>query len=393
MSRSRSCFSSFRAPHCPLASLIILMVFVLGLILSQPAQAVNDWSLTGYLEYGRRYHSATLLPDGRVLVVGGDIFQSYEIYNPASGIWSPAGSLPYPYNAAYHTATRLKDGQVLVAGGLYENSALSSCQLFNPAGDTWTGTGDLLLARGKQTATLLPNGQVLVAGGYNKDSLEASSSAELYDPAKGAWLSAGNTPFQHINHAAVLLANGKVLVIAGLNNGGEVDIFYPATKTWSNNGSLPNQRWDHTATLLPNGKVLIAGGSGPTGDWIQNSCLLYDPNTGTATDTDSLHYGRSGHTATLLRNGKVLVAGGTYYNRDTKVSNDCYISELYDPATGTWTNTGLLNVARIDHTATLLDNGKVLAAGGYDGTAYLASAEIYNTAQMNLGFLSLLLLE
>jgi large repetitive protein len=74
------------------------------------------------------------------------------------------------------------------------------------------------------------------------------------------------------------------------------------------------------------------------------------------------------------------------------VSNYWYSAELYDPATGTWTNTGFLNLARSDHTATLLANGKVLAAGGYDGTASLASAEIYNTAQTNLGFLSLLLL-
>jgi hypothetical protein len=116
---------------------------------------------------------------------------------------------------------------------------------------------------------------------------------------------------------------------------GKVDIFYPATKTWSNNGSLGNQRWDLTATLLPNGKVLIAGGYGPMGDWLQNSCLLYDPDTGTATDTGPLHDGRSGHTATLLPNGKVMVVGGAYYNRDTAVTTYRNSAEIYDPATGT----------------------------------------------------------
>jgi hypothetical protein len=129
------------------------------------------------------------------------------------------------------------------------------------------------------------------------------------------------------------------------------------------------------------------------GDWLQNSCLLYDPDTGTATDTGPLHDGRSGHTATLLPNGKVMVVGGAYYNRDTAVTTYRNSAEIYDPAIGTWTYTGFLNQARSDHTATLLANGKVLAAGGYDGVTKLSSAEIYHPAQVLCGFLDLLLLQ
>jgi hypothetical protein len=135
--------------------------------------------------------------------------------------------------------------------------------------------------------------------------------------------------------------------------------------------------------MLPNGKVLIAGGRG-SGYVTTNITELYDPALGTWTVTGSLNTARQMHTATLLPNGKVLVAGGV---------GPGYLAsaELYDPATGKWTPTGSMNTARFEHTATLLNSGKVLIAGGHNGGFTLSSAELFdpasgtwtNTGQLN----------
>jgi N-acetylneuraminic acid mutarotase len=124
--------------------------------------------------------------------------------------------------------------------------------------------------------------------------------------------------------------------------------------------------------LLPDGKILIAGGSYPA-----DSAELYDPAGGAWTVTGQLNQARYfGYTATLLQNGKVLVAGG--YGAFPKFLSS---AELYDPGTGTWTTTGSLTTARYYHTATLLPNGDVLVTGGESSSNYKEpSAELYDPA-------------
>jgi choline dehydrogenase-like flavoprotein len=132
--------------------------------------------------------------------------------------------------------------------------------------------------------------------------------------------------------------------------------------------------------LLPNGQVLVAGGDGSSVR-ILSSAELYDPATGTWTNASSLTTNRAGHTATLLPNGTVLVAGG--FNLINGCGNLLSSAELYNPATGTWTATGSLTTARDGHTATLLPNGKVLVAVGNGLSGVLSSAELYD---VGLGF-------
>ncbi len=136
--------------------------------------------------------------------------------DPASGTWTLTGSLN---TARYlHTATLLPNGMVLVAGGLDSNlNALDSAELYDPASGTWTLTGSLNTARVAHTATLLPNGMVLVAGGFDT-SLNALDSAELYDPASGTWTVTGSLNTARYYHTATLLSNGMVLVAGGLDN-------------------------------------------------------------------------------------------------------------------------------------------------------------------------------
>jgi hypothetical protein len=180
------------------------------------------------------------------------------------------------------------------------------------------------------------------------------------------------------NQTATLLNDGMVL-IAGGTNGLELtsaELYDPATETFTVTGSLNTARYGHTATLLNNGKVLVAGGLvqtdpiGPT----NASAEVYDPASGTFTVTGSLNTARYQHTATLLNNGMVLIAGGVNAYEQAPIAS----AELYDPATGTFASTGGLNTARTNATANLLNNGMVLIAGGLGSQGLLASAELYD---------------
>lgn len=155
----------------------------------------------------------------------------------------------------------------------------------------------------------------------------------------------------------------------------------PAPASWGGTGSMAEARTDFTATRLSDGSVLVTGGDrGP--DAVPRalaSAELYDPAGGTWTTTASMLTGRYRHSATLLADGRVLVAGGNVSGSQQAGSGCCLATaELYDPATGTWTATGRMFAARVDHTATLLIDGKVLVAGGASHNGMLASAELYD---------------
>jgi N-acetylneuraminic acid mutarotase len=353
-----------------------------GLACVQPCTGDSGvFENTGSLATRRYYHTATLLPNGNVLVADGIEFPdnyptpavylaSAEVYDSANGTWTATGSLsPARYG---HTATLLSNGKVLAAGG---NGPLASAELYDPVSGTWSATGSLATARYLHAAILLSDGKVLVAGGYNGGTPTVLASAELYDPSRGTWSATGSLATARYGPTVTLLSNGKVLVAGGTNNSSShiasAELYDPGKRTWLATGSLAIARGGHTATLLPNGKVLVAGGSDSSFTTLATA-ELYDPASGTWSATGSLATARADHTATLLPNGKVLVAGG-----GNKSSSSIANAELYDPASGTWAPTGSLNTARYEHTATLLSNGNVLAAGGTNSGGSLASAELY----------------
>ena len=361
------------------------MPLILGAtwFMAQPCAAeTGQWEFTGSLNNARTGHTATLLPDGKVLVVGGSDNGSYlasaELYDPATATWSLTGSLNT--GRTLHSATLLPDGKVLVAGGS-NPSFLKTAELYDPASGTWSYTKNLGNARSNHAAVLLLDGKVLVAGGGS------TNTAELYDPATGKWSLTGSmsSPRTYIRNACALLPDGTVLVSGGkgMHEEGEPggQIYHPDSGTWTSGG--PGSIWNHTATTLSNGKALVAAGfkaecscSGCCSYFAEDGASLYDPATGTTTDTGSLNFARYLHTATLLPDGIVMVAAGT--NDDSLLAS----AELYDPASGTWSVTGSLNTARLAHTATLLPNGMVLVAGGsaseFSGGSEIASCELYD---------------
>jgi hypothetical protein len=246
--------------------------------------------------------------------------------------------------------------------------------------NSFTPTSNLNVAREFAMATLLNNDKVLLAGGSN-NATAVLSSAELYDPIAGAFSFTGSLNIARFNSTAVLLTNGKVLIAGGYGTSvlATAELYDPSAGTFTATGSLNTARIFGTATLLPNGKVLIAGGETQVGSNFHDlaSAELYDPSTGTFTVTGSLNTPSRFHTATLLNNGKVLIVGGY----DDSGGSVLRRAELYDPSTGTFSVTGSLAVARFVHAATLLNTGKVLVAAGYDtNDDALSSAELYDPA-------------
>jgi hypothetical protein len=283
----------------------------------------------------------------------------------AAGTLKPVGPMLAPRQS--HTATLLPDGKVLLAGGSDRETALASAELFDPATGRFSEIKPMTTPRAVHEATLLPNGQVLITGGLSVGH-RYLTSAELYDPATQRFTPTGSMKIAREAHRATLLKNGKVLITGGLSpvwpKQQLAEIYDPATGTFSPVGAMTIVRADHTATLLPNGQVLLSAGS--TGrsinEAVSDTAELYDPPTNRFIATEKLSVPRHKHAAVALRDGKVLVLGGA----DSRLRGFYNSAELYDPATGRFSPTGSMSTARykIREAAALLADGKVLIAGG-----------------------------
>ena len=260
-----------------------------------------------------------------------------------------------------HTATLLPDDRVLLVGGYGAGGALASAELFDPTTGTFSATGNLTTARGGHTAILLLTGKVLIVGGYGVNTYPNIAPAELYDPTSGTFASAG--PYVGRGGCdfcapSVLLFDGTVLFPGQY----PAQLYDPVRDAFSPSGMMIHDQ--STAAALKNGQVLLAGGEslGRLAD-----AELYTPVTRTFVSTGSMASRRVWHTLSVLPNGMVLAAGG---ETDACSGSSCWFAgslataELYDPSAGVFVPTGSMTAARETHTATLLRNGKVLVAGG-----------------------------
>ena len=339
----------------------------------------GTWSLTASLPLPRGHHSATLLPNGNVVVAGGSTgttldnpddleTHAYQPIFPSFGVWFSTGSI----DAARldPASILLPSGDVLIAGGSNNPSAPESTHIFFAANPDYQVPGAMTTPRRFHSATLLPNGRVLVAGGQDA-GLVTLASVELYDPASATFQPTGPLSIPRHRHTATLLRDGKVLVTGGVTaNGGVVasaEIYDPALGAWTMTGSMAAAREGHTAALLANGLVLVTAGNDAGGPL--TSCELYRPAPALWSPGGSLLTARTRHTATLMRDGRVLVVGG---------NPGFPTAELFNPSSGASVFTGPLPAFHNQgHSATLLPNGRVLVAGGFDGVLARAEASLF----------------
>jgi hypothetical protein len=351
---------------------------------------------TSSMNTARSGHTATLLANGKVLIVGGggaDLDASAELFDPASGTFAPTGSMTTPRAGA--TATLLANGNVLIVGGFGPGVSmlpkLDSAELYDPQTGSFAVTGSMATGRVNPTATLLIDGRVLIAGGLvdGGGGGAATASSELYDPTTGTFTISGSMISARADHTATLLASGKVLIVGGWN-GHRADaaddppwdplfaeLFDPASGSFKESGSMSTTRLGHSSIRLSDGNVLVLGGvlnlqNLEVQPADQAYAELYAPTSGTFSSVGSFTLTRAAYSATLLDSGAVLIAGG----EDAGIIVPS--ATLLDPATGIATATGGLVTARKGHTATRLNDGRVLVTGGTDGNGnVLASAEVY----------------
>jgi WD40 repeat protein len=254
-----------------------------------------------------------------------------------------------------------------------------------------TETAHMQIARASHSSTLLPDGKVLIAGGFGGSGTESDPyrSTEIYDPRTGSFQPSGDMSIGRSGHTATLLKNGKLLIAGGwtgrYNLRRSAELYDPATGVFTPTGDMVIERAGNVAALLPDGRVLVAGGEDRSENALA-SAELYDPSTGKFTRTGDMTEPRGEATATALRNGKVLIVGGGSGHYPSQ--NVYRSSELYDPATGKFTPTGQMTVARHKHGAVLLASGKVLVVGGSDNRDWhgeYSSAEIYDPAAGRFG--------
>ena len=273
--------------------------------------------------------------------------------------FGPTSSVPWSSRRWPSEPRRRRPATVQAPGA---GAAVSGCDR--------TDAGSPPISRRRRSCATAPRSSP-VAGTMPTTDSHSLATAQTFDAQAGSWTAITNMGSGRSVHTATRLADGRVLVAGGFDDWAALataEIYDPATGSWTPTGSMIEGRGYHTATLLPDGRVLVAGGrsnNSSTGHAL-SSAELYDPTTGTWTQTASMSRGRTFHTATLLRDGRVLVAGAGILGVRVDVADT---AEIYDPAAGTWTPTGSMTAPRAGHNAVLLPTGEVLVAGGNDSTS------------------------
>jgi hypothetical protein len=360
---------NFRA-KAGLSAVTVFCALVLLAVATRAPAGPGKLVATGNTEIARFAHSATLLGNGKVLVVGGMErngvwLDSAELYDPFTGRFAPAGKMHV--QRAGTTATLLPNGKVLIAGGDDGSGKnLASAEIYDPASNSFSATGNMNSPRGHAAAVLLKTGKVLVAGGNAAGDDEELASGEIYDPATGRFIPTGAMHNPRSYFTAIALKDGRVLLAGGLSGGqypyhkveATAEIYDPETGRFTQVGNMSVPRYKQGAALLPDGKVLIAGGSNENGrQSIYSTTEIFDPLNTRFTAGPRMNFERykllSGVVA--LKDGRILLAGGAER------------PEIYDPARGVFVP--ISNADPLDgflfSTATLLEDGRVLLVDGY----------------------------
>ncbi|MGA9721705.1 MAG: kelch repeat-containing protein [Candidatus Binatus sp.] len=350
--------------------------------------------------------AAIRLRDGRILICGGTatgevggVVSSAELYDPAARTFTPTGAMTV--RRAGQTITILRDGRVVLTGGVQNagfRSQLASAEIYDPATGTFSATGSMSTPREGHTATILRDGRVLIVGG-SSNGVQTLGSAEIYDPSSGTFSPTGHLNQPRVAHVAALLGTGKVL-IAGGGRGGmpggyisydTAEMYDPATRSFTAmRAHMKSDRVGAAAVKLNDGRVLIVGGK--SGRVVMsrhpnlasltplNTAEIFDPESGTFIKTGDMSAPHYLATATILDSGNVLVVGGWTIKGPVVVG--MRDAEVYQPETNRFSRVGETNVARLTNTATLMNDGEVLIAGGIaDKALVTAAVEFYSPKQ------------
>jgi N-acetylneuraminic acid mutarotase len=238
----------------------------------------GTWVAAGRLNLPRAQGTITVLGDGRALAVGGGIegnpnwtsTASAELYDPVRNSWKLTEPMAVP--RSFHSATLMPDGEVLVTGGgttWYgeRGGVTAGSEAFNPRTNSWRQVASMSIPRYAHQAVLLSDGRLLVSGGWSatKNSDLSKASAETYDPAADVWTATGSMADARADFVMVGLPDGRVLAAGGIDRRYRVldsaELFDPVTGDWQITGKLPVAIWWPASAVFPDGRVLFAGGA------------------------------------------------------------------------------------------------------------------------------------
>lgn len=249
----------------------------------------GQWTRTEPMADARLGLTLTALNDGTVLATGGtpgagrglEPLATAEIYDPSTGTWTGTGTMTA--RRFDHTATLLPDGRVLLAGGLAASGApQASAEIYDPAAGAFVYAGRMDDGRSNHSASLLPDGAVLVAGGLGgPDGTVTIASAEIFRPDEDGWSPVAPLSRSREGASATTLGDGRVLVAGGQTVHGSVRtalagaaVFDPGSATWRAAGSMQCPRSEHSAVRLTDGSVLVLAGDAafPGGAPVASNC-------------------------------------------------------------------------------------------------------------------------
>ena len=326
---------------------------------------VQGFTATGSMASARLSPTATLLPNGKVLVAGGGgaaDLTSAELYDPAAGTFSATGSMAQARSR--HAAVLMANGKVLMIGGTGANGV---CEVYDPASGAFTATGSMGVNRYNVTAIALDDGRVLVAGGTG-----SVIDAQIYTPSTGTWSAPINMGTSQYFTDLVKLGDGRIMVCGPTAIGPA--IFNPVTNGFTPSARLVQSHTFGRAVLLADGRVWLSAGGGTALPYNFTEAYVAGTDAWTAS-TPLLLGARTLHGQEKLASGKVLVLGG---------SNVASLAtaEVFDPVANVVSATAPMNSARTNPTSVRLANGKVLVLGGTldpnSNVGGLASAELFD---------------
>jgi N-acetylneuraminic acid mutarotase len=336
---------------------------------------------TGKLSQARFGHTATLLPDGRVVVVGGETTAApalaIQAFDPATGEWTTLADLPS--KRENHTTTLLADGRLLVVGGGKSSEigapagaeVLDTTLLVDPLAGSVTGGPGLHAARSHHTATRLADGRVVVIGGatnthgYQSDFGDALGTVEIFDPKTNAWTDAASVKERRFLHTASVLGSGHLVVLGGSDETERelpvVESFDPTTGAWTTSPSLAESRVFHATAQLDDGSIFVTTGKLANKRFLGTSEIL-DPSGGAWSAAPDLKTSRTAAALAKLASGRLLLAGGLHGSLAGFEALD--EAHIYDPTTRTWSAISAMKSKRRYHSSTTLQDGRVLLCGG-----------------------------